>query len=148
MVDVDRMLFEGMFGDCIVDMGEVLVEKRVEEVGITAVLIDERDKKADSCVLDIAAVLLEGVDRCTVEGENPLKADEVGREEFVKLVGLRITEDKGDRVLSQVQIILVETVVTTMVLNAVNVATLAEISLLTRVSIMPTPSTTNALSSV
>lgn len=99
------------------------------------------------------------VDGCIVGGENLLRAEEPGREELVKVAEGTVDDQptqkwtgnvslQGDRGVSQVQIMLVETVVTSIVLKAVSVIILDEISLLTKVSIRPTPSNINVLSSV
>ena len=69
--------------------------------------------------------------------------DDQPTQEWTRNVSLQ-----GDRGVSQVQIMLVKTVVTSIVLKAVSVSTLDEISLLTKVSIRPTPSNINVLSSV
>lgn len=58
-MDVVEVLSEEIDDDCIVDMTEVLIEERTEEVDMAAVLVGERLEQVESCVTDTVAVLFE-----------------------------------------------------------------------------------------
>ncbi len=135
VIGVDEVLVKGMTGDCMIDVAEVLAEDIAEEVDITATLVDER--LVNICVVDVVTVLLEKVNDRIIEDAGLLKAVRVGPKEVMKVVkvvkffGLGMTKGANDgqpawkrtwkvssqgmRLLLQVQIILVETVVNTIV---------------------------------